>query len=76
MPLVDPALDDLPPAAKLVWVALWEESPRTGAELATETTLPQRTVRWALGRLEDRGVVERRPHPQDARKAEYELVGE
>lgn len=65
---------ELPPSAKLVYKTLQYEGGLTQSELATETMLPPRTVRDALSRLEDAGVVEERIFIPDARKSTYALV--
>ena len=66
-------LRDLPPSAKLVAKVLEMESPRSQEEVAGESLLPGRTVRYALDRLEDRGIVRARHDPRDARRRVYSL---
>lgn len=70
----DPRLEELPPSAKLAYVVIASNSPCTQGEVAESAMLPQRTVRWALERLEETGVVEKRPYLEDARKSEYVLA--
>jgi DNA-binding MarR family transcriptional regulator len=65
---------DLPPSAKLVLKVLEYEETLTQGELAEETRLPPRTVRYALGRLEDVGLVDARFSFSDARKRIYTLA--
>jgi DNA-binding MarR family transcriptional regulator len=65
---------DLPPSAKLVAKVLDYNDTLTQSELAEETLLPPRTVRYALSRLEDAGVVESRFSFSDARKRLYSLA--
>lgn len=76
-PLADPAFRDrlreLPPSAKLVARFLAEEAGLTQGELAERSLLPPRTVRYALGRLEDADLVTARPSLQDARHQVYVL---
>jgi DNA-binding MarR family transcriptional regulator len=67
------AICDLPPSAKLVVKALEHRGQLTQRGLAEETLLPTRTVRYALGRLETVGVVNRRISFTDARKRIYTL---
>ena len=67
------AVRDLPPSAKLVAKVLEYNDTLTQSELAEETLLPPRTVRYALSRLEDAGVVESRFSFSDARKRLYSL---
>lgn len=52
-----PALDDLPPSAKLVYKALEMEGSHTTTELEACTSLPRRTVRYAVDRLLEEDVV-------------------
>ena len=65
---------DLPPSAKLVAKMLEYNDSLTQSQLAEETLLPPRTVRYALSRLEDVGVVESRFSFADARKRIYTLT--
>ncbi|ERH06645.1 MAG: transcriptional regulator [Halonotius sp. J07HN4] len=68
------AVRDLPPSAKLVAKVLDYNDTLTQSELAEETLLPPRTVRYALNRLEDAGVVDSRFSFSDARKRIYSLT--
>lgn len=65
---------DLPPSAKLVAKALEYQGRQTQTQLAEETLLPARTVRYALTRLEEVGVVDSRFSFADARKRVYTLT--
>lgn len=65
---------DLPPSAKLVAKVLEYNGTMTQSQLADETLLPARTVRYALGRLEDVGVLDSRFSFADARKRIYTLT--
>lgn len=67
-------LRELPPSAKLVAKVLEYNDTLTQSELAEETLLPPRTVRYALTRLDDAGLVESRFSFTDARKRIYSLV--
>jgi DNA-binding MarR family transcriptional regulator len=67
------AVEDLPPSAKLVAKVLEYNDTLTQSQLADETMLPPRTVRYALSRLEDVGVVSSRFSFADARKRIYTL---
>lgn len=67
------AVEDLPPSAKLVAKVLEYEDTLTQSQLAEETLLPPRTVRYALSRLEEAGAVESRFSFSDARKRLYTL---
>ena len=67
------AIADLPPSAKLVAKVLEYNDRLTQGQLAEETMLPPRTVRYALTRLEDVEAVESRFSFTDARKRVYTL---
>ncbi|EFW90331.1 hypothetical protein ZOD2009_19778 [Haladaptatus paucihalophilus DX253] len=67
------AIRDLPPSAKLVAKVLEYNETMTQSELADETLLPPRTVRYALTRLEDENLVDSRFSFSDARKRLYTL---
>ncbi|UIP00579.1 MarR family transcriptional regulator [Halobaculum sp. CBA1158] len=67
------AVADLPPSAKLVFVVLERETRLTQAELAEETLLPQRTVRYALEELRDADVLREELNIMDARQRFYSL---
>ena len=67
------ALRELPPSAKLVAKVLETDAPLSQGELATETLLPDRTVRYALNRLDEAGLVDSRHSFRDARKQVYSL---
>lgn len=64
---------DLPASAKLVARVLEHEGPLTGAELTAETRLPRRTVRYAVGRLEEADAVSVGFSLTDARERVYRL---
>ncbi|WP_226041586.1 helix-turn-helix domain-containing protein [Natrinema sp. DC36] len=70
----DDEIDGLPPSAKFVLWVLEDEGELTQQELCDTITLPARTVRWALNRLEDEGIVESRPYTRDARKSVYTIA--
>ncbi|WP_435153864.1 MarR family transcriptional regulator [Haladaptatus sp. DFWS20] len=67
------AVRDLPPSAKLVAKVLEYNETMSQSELADETLLPPRTVRYALNRLEDENLVDSRFSFSDARKRLYSL---
>jgi DNA-binding MarR family transcriptional regulator len=66
-------LRELPPSAKLVAKVLEIDAPLSQGQLAEESLLPDRTVRYALNRLEDADLVASRYSFQDARKQVYYL---
>jgi len=67
-------LRELPPSAKLVAKVLETDAPLSQGQLAEESLLPDRTVRYALTRLGETGLVESRYSIQDARKQVYSLT--
>lgn len=66
-------LRELPPSAKLVAKVLETDAPLSQGELAQESLLPDRTVRYALNRLRDSELVDSRYSFEDARKQVYFL---
>lgn len=66
-------LRELPPSAKLVAKVLETDAPLSQGELAEESLLPDRTVRYALNRLDSVGLVGSRCSFRDARKQVYFL---
>ena len=76
-PLSEPEFRDrlreLPPSAKLVAKVLEGDAPLSQGQLAEESLLPDRTVRYALNRLEGAGLVGSRYSFEDARKQVYYL---
>jgi DNA-binding MarR family transcriptional regulator len=67
-------LRDLPPSAKLVAKVLEMDAPLSQSQVAEESLLPDRTVRYALNRLEETGLVDSRYSFHDARKQVYFLT--
>jgi len=67
------ALRELPPSAKLVAKVLETDAPLSQGQLAEASLLPDRTVRYALNRLEESELVESRYSFTDARKQVYFL---
>ncbi|WP_247006459.1 winged helix-turn-helix domain-containing protein [Halorientalis litorea] len=65
---------DLPPSAKLVYKVLEYDGPLTQKGIVEESMLSARTVRYALERLEEVGVVDEDVYFADARQNLYELV--
>lgn len=66
-------IGECPPSAKLVYKVLEYEAPLTQEGLAAESRLCSRTVRYALGTLEDEGLVASRVSLEDARQSQYWL---
>ncbi|MBX0321907.1 winged helix-turn-helix domain-containing protein [Halomicroarcula sp. F13] len=67
-------LRELPPSAKLVAKVLEDDAPLSQGQLAESSLLPDRTVRYALNRLEESELVESRYSFTDARKQVYFLT--
>ena len=68
-------LDDLPPSAKLVFKVLEYNGPLTQKGIVEESMLSARTVRYALERLENIGIVDEDVYFADARQNLYQLDG-
>lgn len=67
-------LRELPPSAKLVAKVLETDAPLSQGQLVEESLLPDRTVRYALNRLDEAGLVDSRYSLSDARKQVYYLA--
>jgi transcription initiation factor IIE alpha subunit len=63
----------LPPSAKLVYKVLETDGALTQKDLIQKTTLPSRTVRYAIGRLREADIISERFHFLDARQSLYGL---
>ncbi|MFP8952648.1 MarR family transcriptional regulator [Natrialbaceae archaeon A-arb3/5] len=70
----DGSVTTLSPSAKLVYKVLEYEGTMTQEEIAAESRLCSRTVRYALGKLEDHDLVASRVHLEDARQSKYRLT--
>ena len=66
-------ISDLPPSAKLVYKVLEYDGPLTQKGIVEESMLSARTVRYALERLDEVGVIEEDVYFADARQNLYEL---
>lgn len=67
-------LTELPPSSKLVYKVLEYEGSMTQEEIAAESRLCSRTVRYALGKLETEELVTSRVYLEDARQSKYRIV--
>jgi predicted transcriptional regulator len=67
---------DLPPSAKLVYKVLEYNGPLTQKGIVEESMLSARTVRYALERLDEVGVIEEDVYFADARQNLYEITEE
>lgn len=67
------SLDDLPPSAKLVYKVLEYNGSLTQKGIVQESMLSARTVRYALERLENIGIVDEDVYFADARQNLYQL---
>ncbi len=63
----------LPPSAKLVYKVLETGGQFTQKDLIRETSLPARTVRYALSRLKEEEILIERHYFIDARQSLYGL---
>ncbi|SIS00960.1 ATP-binding protein [Natronorubrum thiooxidans] len=73
-PASQASLTDLPPSSKLVYKVLEYEGSMTQEEIAAESRLCSRTVRYGLGKLENEGLVSSRVYLEDARQSKYRIV--
>nr|WP_236045019.1 winged helix-turn-helix transcriptional regulator [Halomicroarcula nitratireducens] len=73
-PEANDRLAGAPPSAKLVYKTLEYEGELTQSQLVDETRLSVRTVRYALGELQDRDIVREEIYFADARKRLYSLT--
>ncbi|MFC6767444.1 MarR family transcriptional regulator [Natrinema soli] len=67
------AISEFPPSAKLVYKVLEYEGPLTQERIVAESRLCARTVRYALGKLEDGNLVTSRVCLEDARQSKYRI---
>lgn len=65
---------DLPPSAKLVFKVLEYDGPLTQKQIVEESMLSARTVRYALERLEEIGIVDEDIYFADARQSLYQIT--
>lgn len=63
----------LPPSAKLVYRVIETDGALTQKDLIQKTTLPARTVRYAISRLREADIISERFHFIDARQSLYGL---
>jgi len=66
-----PAVDELPPSAKLVYYALRDHGPSTQQELLQATALARQTLRYALDQLQEADAVTSELKYNDARQRLY-----
>lgn len=71
----DTPLKNLPPSAKLVLKVLEHNEELTQKQIAAKSRLPQRTVRYALESLENKGFIRKRIHLADTRQNLYQISG-
>ena len=67
-------LREFPPSVKLVFKALEQTGMMTLKDIEKETYLPYRTVRYAVKRPKDGGLVTRLFYVPDARQSLYRLA--
>ena len=66
-------LFNMPPSSKLLLKTLEYEGSMTQKELVSKTLLPDRTVRLAMSRLLQEGIVKRKTSIRDSRQKIYEI---
>ena len=66
-------LEDLPPSCRLVWLYLETHGEQTQKQIIDGTMSNGRTVRYALDRLDEAGVLTTRPSTRDARQTLYSV---
>ena len=66
-------IDDFPPSIKLVLQCLHGTDGLTTNQLAEKTGLAERTIRYALTRLDDRGVIKSSYLLSEPQTSEYAL---
>jgi DNA-binding MarR family transcriptional regulator len=71
---VNGKLYEYPPSVKLVFKTLEGKETMTLRDIEKETYLPYRTVRYAVKRLKEAGLVSRIFYVKDARQALYRLA--
>ncbi|MFB6069728.1 MAG: helix-turn-helix transcriptional regulator [Halanaeroarchaeum sp.] len=76
MTQTDDSVRDLPPSGKLVLKVLEYNGGLTQKQIVQKSRLSQRTVRDALDRLQDQGIVEKNIYVPDARQNLYTLTVE
>lgn len=69
-------LEDLPVSARFVYFVLRLYGPMTPDELQDHTVLSSGSIRTAMQKLDDLGLVSKSLVPGDGRKRVYELVKE
>ncbi len=67
-------ISDLPPSAKLVFKVLEYDGPLTQKQIVEESMLSARTVRYALERLNEIGIVSEDIYFADARQSLYRII--
>lgn len=68
------SVESLPPSAKLVYKVLEYNGSLTQKQIVEESMLSARTVRYALERLENIGIVDEGIYFADARQNLYEIT--
>ena len=71
-----PRVEGLPPSARQVFEALATAGPLTHRDLVLATGMPGRTVRYAVGRLKEAGVVGARCNLMDCRQCYFFVADE
>lgn len=69
-------LPKLPKSSKILINALAENSPLTQKQLILKVGMPAKTVRYALKRLSEEGVITQIPNLEDMRSVYYSMSPE
>jgi DNA-binding transcriptional ArsR family regulator len=75
-PHTPPALQTLPESARTIYGALAQQGPLTHRDLLRATGMPARTIRYAVGRLKEAGVIGARCSLQDCRQCYFYVARE
>lgn len=69
-------VNGLPPSARTVFETLARDGPLTHKDLLAATGMPGRTVRYAVSRLKDAGVIDARCNLMDCRQCYFFVSGQ
>lgn len=74
-PDVEAVVEELPPSAQTVYRELKEQGPLTHKDLVEATGMPPRTVRYAVSRLRESGILGERCNLMDCRQCFFFIEG-
>lgn len=70
----DPRVADMTASSKLVYLHVKADGPVAQQDLVERTQIPSKTVRDAVDRLVDQGIINRMRDPDDLRVVVYDMV--